>query len=216
MPDLLKRWYPAGLALLAAAVSCALWSRLPDRMVVHWDLAGNPNGWMPRPIGAFFAPVMMLVMWGILRGTPRIDPRRENFEKFRTPYDITVAALLALLFVLHLLMLALGVGYDINIGVIAPVLVGIVFVVLGNFLPLARPNFMYGIRTPWTLSSDRVWMRTHRLGGYTTTAAGFAMIAAALLLPTELAIAVVVAAVVAASVGPVVYSYLTWKREKKQ
>jgi uncharacterized membrane protein len=99
---------------------------------------------------------------------------------------------------------------------VALALVGALFVVIGNVLPLARSNFMFGIRTPWTLSSDRVWVRTHRLGGYMMTAAGFVMIAAGLLLPAELSIMVVVAAVASAAIAPAVYSYLTWKREIKQ
>ena len=216
MNRIITRWYPAFLVAIAFGVSAAVLGRLPDQMVVHWDMAGNPNGWMSRSIGAFFAPFMMLASWAIFRAAPHIDPRRENFQKFAGSYDFIVAAILTLLLVIHLAVLALALGYHVNIGLIAPMLVGILFVVIGNVLPLARPNFMYGIRTPWTLSNDRVWARTHRFGGYSMTIAGLAMIAASILLPSELGVAVVIGASVASLLAPAVYSYLTWKRETKR
>ena len=215
MSDFMKRWYPLFLVLAAAGVSLIVFSRLPERMATHWDLDGNANGWMPRGIGALFAPVMMLAMWGILRAAPMIDPRRENYEKFANSYDVIVAAVLTLLFVAHIIVLALGLGYHVNIAIVGPCLVGVLFVVIGNVLPLARSNFMYGIRTPWTLSNDRVWARTHRLGGYMMTGAGLVMIAGAFMLPTDYITGVIVGSAVAAVIAPVLYSYLAWKREMK-
>ena len=216
MHSLLRRWYPVALALLAVAISIAVFGRLPGRMAVHWDLDGNPNGWMPRSVGAFFTPILLLGIWGILRGVPTIDPRRENYEKFTGAYDVAVAATLTLLFATHLIVLALGLGYHVAVARLGPALLGALFVIVGNVMPLARSNFMFGVRTPWTLSNDRVWSRTHRLAGYTMTGAGVVMIATAALLPPNLVNGVVIAAVVAALVGPAVYSYLTWKREMKQ
>lgn len=97
-----------------------------------------------------------------------------------------------------------------------PALVGALFVAMGSAMPRLQPNWWYGIRTPWTLSDDRVWARTHRLAGFTMTAAGVVMIAAALVLPVSLGVPVLLAAVVAAVIGPVVYSYLTWRRRQSR
>ena len=80
-------------------------------------------------------------------------------------------------------------------------------------MPLVRPNWWVGIRTPWTLSNDRVWARTHRLAGYCMTAGGLVMIVAALALPAALGLSVLIAVAVASTIGPALYSYLTWKRE---
>jgi immunity protein, SdpI family len=215
MNDYIKRWYPAALALAACAVSLAVFDRLPDSMAVHWDLAGNPNGWMPKTVGAFITPGIILVSWLTLRLAPLIDPRRPNYEKFTSAYDLTVAALLAMVFVMHLVLLAVALGYPLPVVRIAPALIGAVFVVVGNVMPRARSNFMFGIRTPWTLSNERVWARTHRLAGYTMTGAGVVMILSAALLPPDLLGAVIVAAIVAALVAPAVYSYLTFRRESK-
>jgi uncharacterized membrane protein len=93
--------------------------------------------------------------------------------------------------------------------------VGALFLVIGNVLPRARSNFMYGIRTPWTLSSDRVWMRTHRLAGYMMALAGLTMIFAGLFMPRAFTAPLLAAAVVTTVAAPIVYSYFAWRQEHR-
>ena len=204
------------LALIGAAASLAVYRRLPESMAVHWDIDGDPNGWMPRPFGAFFGPVFLLVLWQLMRVLPRIDPREPNYARFGDAYDTIVAAVLLLLLATHGIVLAVALGYQVPVSRLVPALVGALFVVIGNVMPRMRPNWWFGVRTPWTLSNDRVWARTHRLAGFTMTAAGLVIIASALVLPARLGVPVLIAAVVAATIGPAVYSYLTWKREQRR
>jgi uncharacterized membrane protein len=215
MKALLDRWYPLLLALLAAAISLAVYPRLPEQMTTHWDANGDPNGWMPRAVGAFFVPAMILLLGGILRIAPRIDPRRENYARFRGAYESTIAAVLLLVFAVHLIVLAAALGHRPPVARLAPMLVGILLLFIGNVLPRARSNWLYGIRTPWTLSSDRVWERTHRIAGYAMTAAGLLVILASVLLPPPLGLYLVVGTALAATLGPAVYSYFIWKQEGK-
>ena len=210
----MKRWYPVVLALIAVAMSAAVYPRLPDMMAVHWDISGNPNGWMPRAVGAAFGPVFIILLAGLLRFVPRIDPRAANYARFGEAYEVIVGAVLVMMLAVHGIVLALALGYHLSVGRIVPALVGALFVVIGNMMPLVRPNWWFGFRTPWTLSNDRVWARTHRLGGYCMTAGGVIMILAALALPPSLGVPVLIAVAVASTVGPLVYSYLTWKREE--
>ncbi len=214
MRSYLARWYPAGLALIAAIASLAVLNRLPEQMPVHFDMHGNANGWMPRAIGAFLPPALILFLWALLHVAPRIDPRRANYEKFGEAWEITIGAVLGLIFAIHFVVLALALGYPVPMQRVFPVLIGTVFVVMGNVLPRARSNFMYGIRTPWTLSSDRVWARTHRLAGYTMALAGLVMIAAGLLRPAAFTGPLVVGISIAALAGPALYSYVLWKQEQ--
>jgi uncharacterized membrane protein len=195
-------------------MSAAVYQRLPQTMAVHWDLHGNPNGWMPRAVGAAFGPVLIFFLGFMLRVVPRIDPRAENYARFADAYETIVASVLILMLVVHGIMLAVALGYHVSVARIVPAMVGVLFVVIGNMMPLVRPNWWFGIRTPWTLSNDRVWARTHRLAGYTMTAGGVIMILAALALPPAYGVPVLVAVAIAATVGPAVYSYLTWKREE--
>ena len=215
MISTLRKWYPILLAGAGVAMSLAVYARLPESIAVHWDLDGNPNGWMPRPIGAFFSPVFLLLLWGLLRLAPRIDPREANYRRFGEAYETIVAAVLLLLLATHGIILGIALGYHIPVGRFVPALVGALFIVIGSVMPRTRSNFWIGIRTPWTLSSDRVWTRTHRLAGYSMTAAGALMVLAALVFPPTLRLSVLIGAIVASIIAPAAYSYLTWRREQK-
>lgn len=211
----LQRWYPVLLAALGALLSVVVYSRLPSSLAIHWDLDGNPNGWMPRPIGAFFGPVFLLLLWQLLRLAPRIDPRQENYARFGGAYDTIVAGVLLLVLATHVITILFALGIHVPIGRLVPALVGVLFVVMGNVMPRLRSNWWFGVRTPWTLSNERVWARTHRLAGYCMAGAGILMVLAALALPVSLELPVVLGAAVAAALAPIVYSYLTWRREQQ-
>jgi uncharacterized membrane protein len=212
----LKRYYPLALAVVGAILSVAVYPRLPQSMAVHWGLDGNPNGWMPRPVAAFFAPAFILVLGQFLLLLPRIDPRVGGSSPTSSAYESIVAAALLLLLACHGIVLAIALGYPVPVGRIVPALVGALFVVMGRAMPRLPPNRWNGIRTPWTLADDHVWARTHRLAGVSMTGAGIAMIVAALSLPASLGLPVVLGAVVAAVFGPAVYSYLTWRRTHRR
>ena len=211
----LRRWYPVLLALLGALLSLAVYARLPEPMAVHWNVAGRPDGWMPRRFAAFFGPVLLLVIWQILRLAPRADPRQANYARFDDAYETIVAAILVLILCTHALTIGVALGYALPVGRVVPALVGALFVVIGNVMPRMRSNWWFGVRTPWTLSSDRVWARTHRLAGFCMTGAGIVMILGAVVLPSTLGLAVVLGAAVAAVFAPALYSYLTWRRERR-
>ena len=210
----LRRWYPLGLALLGVLLSLAVYSRLPDPMAVHWNAQGRADGWMPRRFAAFFGPVFLLVIWQVLTLARRIDPRRESYARFDDAYETIVAAVLVLLLATHGITIGVALGYAVPVGRLVPSLVGALFVVVGNVMPRLRANWWFGVRTPWTLSSDRVWARTHRLAGFCMTGAGIVMILAALALPPTMGIPVLFGVTIAALLAPAVYSYLAWRREQ--
>jgi len=209
----MRKWL-APLGVLAAfVVSAIAYRRLPERVPVHWDVHGNVNGYGSRFAGAFGMPLLMLGLWLLLRLLPRIDPRRANYAKFADTYDLFVDSLVGLLLVMQLALLANTLGWPVSMERVAPVLIGLQFIILGNALPRARPNWWFGIRTPWTLSNDRVWARTHRVAGYLLAGAGAVLLLIGAFAPTSLAFALGVGAVVAASVGSLVYSYFAWRQE---
>ncbi|HTK49325.1 MAG TPA: SdpI family protein [Gemmatimonadaceae bacterium] len=208
----MRRRYPLILVAIAALLSVVVYSRLPERVAVHWDLHGNPNGWMPRAAGAFFAPVFMFVLWQFMRVVPRLDPRADGTPGASGAYEAIVAATLLVLLVVHVVVLAIALGYDVPVARLAPALVGALLVVIGVVLPRTQPNRWIGVRTPWALSSADVWARTHRFAGRCLTVAGVASIVAAALLPPVLTLSVLVAAIVAATLAPVLYSWLTSRR----
>ena len=201
--------------MAAFGLTAVLWERLPDRMVTHWGLDGRPDGWSERITGALLLPVIGLAVWGLTEMLPRIDPRRESFAKMRSAYDTTISATLTLLVVMHAAILATALGRTVPMGRIVPAGVGTLLVIVGNVLPRARPNWWFGIRTPWTLSDDRVWTVTHRVGGFLFAGAGVALIAATFVLPVTWIAPTLVVTTIAAGIGSTVYSYVAWRRMKR-
>lgn len=211
----MRKWLPLTIVGASLALSAAFYSRLPERMPVHWGLDGEVDRYGSRLEGAFLLPVVMLALWALMRWLPTIDPRRANYAKFADTYDLIVASMLVLFAVLHAAILGVALGWPVSLGRLVPALVGLLFVVLGNALPRARPNWWFGIRTPWTLTSDRVWMRTHRVGGYLMFGAGLVCLVAAAI-PSPWTYGLAFGAVLTSSIGSLVYSYLAWKQENAQ
>ena len=209
----MRRWLPASIIAGAWVFSFAVYSRLPERVPIHWNMAGEPNGYGSRIEAAFLLPVMMLAMWGILQWYPSRDPRAANIAKFRGAYDIVVAATIAFLCGVHVLALGQALGWRVDITTVALVGIGAMLVIVGNLLPLARSNFIFGIRTPWTLSSEQVWTRSHRVGGYTAVAAGLITIASAFF-ARPIGVVISLVSLFIAGLIPVVYSYVLWSRER--
>jgi uncharacterized membrane protein len=207
-------WYSLAVVVLAAVLSALAYPRMAERVPVHWGLTGDADRWGTRFEGAVLLPLLMLLAWAVLRVLPRIDPRAPNYAKMQPTYDFMINATLTLLLAVHAMVLAAGLGYGVPVGRLTPVLIGALFVTLGNVLPRARPNWLFGIRTPWTLSNDRVWERTHRVGGYAMTAAGIVVLVGAAL-PGAWPFAVFVVAAAVAAIGPIVYSYHAWRQETR-
>ncbi len=208
----MRKWLGPGIILLTIAFTLSVYSRLPDRVPIHWGIRGNVIRYGSRAEATFLMPIVMIGFWLVLRLLPRIDPRRANYEKFGDTYDLFVNSLIALFAVMHVALLATALGWPISMERLMPALIGLEFLVLGNALPRARPNWWFGIRTPWTLSNDRVWVRTHRVAGYLLAAAGIVLLVAAAV-PDAWMFALGITAVGAAAFGSFIYSYFAWKQE---
>ena len=208
----MRRWYPALLVVLTFAASIFAYPRLPDRVPTHWNIHGQVDAYGSRWIATFLIPGMLIALWGLLRVLPRIDPRRENYASMQGTYDLVVNVTLTLLAVVHFVVLGAVMGAPISIGRFVPAIIGGALVIIGKVLPRARPNWWFGIRTPWTLSNDRVWERTHHVGGYVMTVVGVLAILASVLDLTIASVAVGIAAG-ALGLGLIAYSYFAWKQE---
>jgi uncharacterized membrane protein len=210
----LHDWYSAFVIALAAAVSAVAYPRLPDRVPVHWGLSGEPDRFGTRLEGVWLLPAVMLGMWLLKQALPKLDPRRESYAKMQSTYDFVINAILTTMLALHLVVIAAGLGYVVPMRRFIPLIGGAFLIALGNVLPRTRPNWTLGIRTPWTLSNDRVWTRTHRVGGYLMTAAGVVVLASAAIPGVASGVAAIAAFIVAAF-GSVIYSYVAWRQETR-
>ncbi|CAG0985407.1 Immunity protein SdpI [Anaerolineales bacterium] len=151
-----------GLAVLAGAL---LWNQLPDQMASHWNANDEVNGYMPKFWGAFLMPLITLGMLVLFLVLPNIDPLKANIAQFRESFNLFILLIVAFMLYVHGLTLAWSLGYqDFRISAAMLPFLGVLFIAVGWMLRKAKRNFFIGIRTPWTLSSDSVWDKTHQLG----------------------------------------------------
>jgi uncharacterized membrane protein len=158
-------------------------------------------------------PIFLVAAWAFMRVLPAIDPRGKNYLKFGGAFEGIIIAIMLFMLGLHIIILRAALGYPVAMERVLPIGMGALFAVIGNLLPRARPNWFVGIRTPWTLSSDRVWEKTHRFGGRVFVASGILMLVAGL--AAQQWTPVLLFTVVLVCVGSVLaYSYLEWKRDQ--
>jgi uncharacterized membrane protein len=192
------------------AVVAAFWGRLPDPMPTHWNWRGEADGFLPKPWGPLLLPLVQLGVFALFAAIPALSPRGFRVDKFGPTYARLVVLVVGFFVPFNALVVAAALGGRIGMQRAPIVLVGALFVGLGNYLGKTTRNFYVGVRTPWTLASPEVWTRTHRLAGWLFVIAGFVMMAGALLVANG---AVVVLAVTIPTVlVPVVYSYVVYKR----
>jgi len=208
-----NRWFGLFVALAALAVTWYAWDQLPPRIATHWDALGHINGYSTRAFGALFAPVLIVLMTLLFQVLPALDPRHANYGKFIGTYWAIANTVILFIGVVHVMVIANGLGYPVAMTRIVPLILGALFIALGNILPRVEPNWFVGIRTPWTLSSDTVWRKTHRTGGWTFFLGGCALLVEGVI-PLGTFWPAMLVTISAAVLIPVVQSYLLWKEEK--
>jgi uncharacterized membrane protein len=208
-----SRWLGFVVAALALGFSIWAFPRLPASVVSHWNLRGEPDGYSPRWLAAILAPALILGIRLLATLFPRIDPRSPNYEKFGGTYWLLINSILLFAAGLHVVMVGYALGWPVSINRVMPVGVGLLFVIIGNYLGRVEPNWFMGVRTPWTLSSDKVWRTTNRTAGWMLVGAGVLSMAAAFLPSVAVGPLLGVTAGTVA-VTAMVQSYVLWKREQ--
>lgn len=203
-----------GILATIAALGFGIWAlpNLPEQVATHWGFDGRPDGWSSRTTAVFVLPMIGLGIAALLAFLPRTDPRRQNFELHAATYWLVANASLIVISAIHVGVIGYNLGWPIPLSRVVAIGVGALFVIIGNVMTRMRPNWFMGIRTPWTLSSDAVWRKTHRVGGYGFVAGGVLAILAGLLRP-EWATWVITGSVGVAALGSVIYSYFLWREE---
>lgn len=153
------------LFLVACGVSIWFQDRLPDPCPIHWNIHGQPDNYGSPILAAWLMPSITLPILGLLIGLPLLGPFRKNIEEFRQTYGRLCVILTLVFLALHVLFMLEASGVHTSIGSSIGIILGILFMVLGNWMGKMRRNLYIGIRTPWTIANDVVWEKTHRLGG---------------------------------------------------
>ncbi len=214
-----KQLLIASGVVLIAMVLASLWAWfvLPGdaRVPIHWNVRGEVDGYGDKAFGLFLAPVVTAAVSGLFALLPAIEPRRKHLMQSSKLYTAIWIGLLALMAIVHALIITTATGLMTGPTRLPIAGVGLLFIVLGNYLGKSRSTFFMGIRTPWTLSSELSWRKTHRLGGWLFMALGLAMIVTVFAAPALLAW-VVLGGVGATVLVVTVYSYIVWKNDPER
>jgi len=201
------------LVIAATIAGIALWNRLPDQMASHWNVDDQVDGYMSKFWGVFLMPLMTLGLFLMFLLIPNIDPLKANIAQFRETFNLFIALIVGFMLYVHTLTLLWNLGYtDFGLGKAMMPALGVLFIFVGYMLRKAKRNFFIGIRTPWTLSSDRVWDETHRVGAMLFTLSGvLTLIGSFFGGPT--AFVMLMVPLLGSALFLVIYSYILYRRE---
>lgn len=205
----LKFILPLALIFASLIVSFYLYPHLPNSIATHWGLDNQPNGFSSKIFGVFLLPIVSLFSYIIFLVLPNFDPYRQNFNQFKHHFYVFVNVLLGFFLCLHLAILIWNLGYHFDLVQVISPLFGIIFYYAGILIGVSKRNWFVGIRTPWTLSSDFVWQKTHFLGAKLFKISGLICFLA-LFLP-RLAILFILVPPILSTVVVFVYSYLLFR-----
>ncbi len=153
---------------LQIAIAIGTYPFLPDMVPSHWDAAGNVNGYLPKLNNVIIQPLTSIGLFLLVRVLLVITPRltRQDPHAAQRVANLLLVGILLFMLVIQIITLAVPLGIPVNVLFVTNLAVSVLFIFIGNYLGKLQRNFWAGIRTPWTLASDVVWERTHRLGGW--------------------------------------------------
>jgi uncharacterized membrane protein len=200
------------IVLISFIVGIYMYSMMPATMASHWDASGNVNGSMPRFWAVFLMPIISVVLFLMFMLIPKLDPMYQNIEKFRKHYDVFIIWIFLFMLYIYILTLLWNIGIRFSMTSLLAPAFGILFYTAGVLISKAKMNWSIGIRTPWTMSNEKVWDRTHHLGGYLFKLSGIIAFFGVFL--PQIAIWLVLFPIIIAAIILFVYSYLEFKKEE--
>jgi len=197
----------------ATLAGLLLWSRLPEQMASHWNFNDQVDGYMSKFWGVFMVPLITLGMFVLFLVIPSIDPLKANIAQFREAFNLFIVLMVVFMLYIYGLTLAWNLGYtDFKISSSILPAIGLLFIFIGFMLRRAKRNFFIGIRTPWTLSSDQVWNKTHQLGSILFMASGALAVVGSFFGGTT-AFWMLMIPIFGSTIFLVIYSYILYRRE---
>ncbi|MFL5764809.1 MAG: SdpI family protein [Bacteroidia bacterium] len=213
MKTLKKDWLIWLMLLIPFALITFTWNRLPDQIATHFDMEGKPNDYSGKFFGTFFLPLLNIAMYFLLLLLPKIDPRKKNYQLFDDKYRIIRLVLHSFMTFTFFVSILYALGYPVNIALLIVYGTLTLFLILGNYMGNVRPNFFVGVRTPWTLSNEQVWMKTHRFTGKLWVVSTIlAMVIIPFIPSADIVFGIYLAVII---IAPIAYSYIEYKKEQR-
>ncbi|MFA5013071.1 MAG: SdpI family protein [Candidatus Paceibacterota bacterium] len=186
---------------------------LPDKIISHWNVYGKADDYMPKLFGLLWFPVLLVILDLLFVIIPKIDPLKKNIESFRKYFDDFILLFNIFFFYLFALTIFANLGFAFNMVWALMPAFAIFFYYIGVMMGNAKRNYFIGIRTPWTLASDKVWEKTHKLGGLLFKVGGILFLLS--MIDPFVGFVVIISYLLAITVFLVVYSYIEFKKEER-
>ena len=200
------------ITLLPVLAGVIMWSKLPEQFPIHFNAAGEVDGWSSKAFGVFGLPLILVAFqWLCSLGSLKMDPKAENLES--KVFSLVLWIIPVMSIVLHALVYCTALGMDVNVQIIMQLLVGLLMVIIGNWLPKCKQTYTLGIKLPWTLADEENWNRTQRFAGPIWVVCGMVIMVCGLIGGAFLWLMLVAFVVMIAA--PTVYSYLLFKAKNK-
>lgn len=197
------------IILLPVCVGLILWNSLPEQIAIHWNVQGVADGFAGKTTAVFALPCFLLAMHWICTLVTSADPKVKNVQGKPLTLVLWICPVISL--VICSIVYAVAMGYNISIEIIMPMVMGVLFVLIGNYMPKCKQNHTIGIKIPWTLDDSENWNKTHRFAGIVWVIGGLVIIALSLLR----SVVVFFTLTVLMALLPVIYSYCIYRKNKK-
>lgn len=198
------------IILLPMVAGCLLWKQLPGTLATHFDADNTPNGFSSKAFAVFGMPAILAALHLLCLVLTSADPKMKNIGSKPLSIAFWICPMISLL--AGSLIYAQGLGKKINVGFVCCLFIGVLLVVLGNYLPKSKQNYSFGIKVPWTLHDSENWNHTHRVAGWSTAIAGVLIIITSFWHQIYLFFFLIAAAILI----PLVYSYWYYRRHGSQ
>lgn len=200
------------IILLSIVGTVFIFKSLPAEIPIHWNIKGEVDDYASKGF-VYATGLMPLVLYAIMKIIPNIDPQKDSYEKHRNAYSATMFSVILFLIGIHWMTIGYALGYPLDMIRYIMVALGILFIIIGNYMPQIKFNYFFGIRTPWTLASEKVWKKTHTVGGYLYFIMGTVFILSSFF-NNDISFYVSVGSIFLVSIITIVYSYVLFRSEK--
>ncbi len=198
------------IILIPVLIGLMLWKRLPDEIATHWNAEGIADGFSSKPVAVFGLPALLLVIHWLSVAVAGADPKAKNINGKPIALVLWICPILSL--VLMSISYATALGYNVSVDMIMPLVLGVMFIAIGNYLPKCKQNYTVGIKVPWTLNDEENWNRTHRFAGIIWVIGGVIIMATAFLG----SFVVFMPVMIIMTIAPMVYSYLYYRKNNNK
>lgn len=203
-------WFQISIIILMLLVGYLLFDRLPAEMPVHWNTAGEVDSYMPKMKAILLFPAITFVIILLFPLLRKIDPRKDKYILFERPWIVLQTTFVLFFAYIYFITLYITFHPEQSVEIFILAGIGVLFILIGNYLGKIRQNYFIGIKTPWTLNNEEVWNKTHRLAGWCFVVGGLLILINAFLGLSLMIVTLIVTAFVV--IVPIVYSYLIYQK----